>query len=265
MNNPLKTWQFWLGVAITVVAVVIIYKLMNQMPSKEDIRQYFPSTKQQQEEPYVIYPDIVREEEHQSQQRVRHSHAPSKPTTVPPGFVILSSRDGTPVAPETSFDLTPTLPPGFEQDTIKDDSKDSKGERESRRVLQSIFNVPFNKARPEWFYNDMEKNGKRNPMELDGLYLGRFTFRYKDIVVDYEGIAFEYQGAQHYQADHYWNKSYQDFVEQVYRDQRKVALCDYYGIYLFTIPYNVRIQDIEAYIKYYMPDQVIKRQIESER
>ena len=174
--------------------------------------------------------------------------------------VVASSRDCVPstdvvrrTPANQRVNLTPALPPILAPAPTNfntNGKRDSKGEKECRRVLEMIYNKPFAKTRDlPWLFNDRpSKNGTTgNRMELDG-YNAEL------------GIGFEYMGEQHYDSEHYWNKSYEDFVEQVYRDERKVNLCDENGVYLITIPYNVRIEDIEAYIRYYLPEAVLARQ-----
>ena len=174
--------------------------------------------------------------------------------------VVASSRDCVPstdvvrrTPANQRVNLTPALPHILAPAPTNfntNGKRDSKGEKECRRVLEMIYNKPFAKTRDlPWLFNDRpSKNGTTgNRMELDG-YNAEL------------GIGFEYMGEQHYDSEHYWNKSYEDFVEQVYRDERKVNLCDENGVYLITIPYNVRIEDIEAYIRYYLPEAVLARQ-----
>lgn len=181
-------------------------------------------------------------------------------------FHILSSRESTPdisrIGRSASIvDITPQLPPGFIPSAERpDDSRDSRGERECRRVLEKIFNTRFDKvtpkiARSNEFFHWLKNDRTDSFMELDGfsaIAASRYGYKYR-------GIAFEYNGDFHYKSDHYFNKTFQDFLERAYRDERKITLCDSYGIYLFTIPYHVRIPDIEAYIMYYLPENVLER------
>lgn len=148
----------------------------------------------------------------------------------------------------TNIDLTPELPEGLVSLRPEDIEKGSKGEMECRRVLEAIYGVKFNKIRPNWLIND--KTGRA--LELDG---------YNEELK----MAFEYNGEQHYKSNHYFHRSYQDFVNQVYRDEIKIDICDRMGVYVITVPYNVPFNDIEGYIRYYLPEAVQQRQMRLEQ
>jgi hypothetical protein len=112
--------------------------------------------------------------------------------------------------------------------------KESKGEIECRRVLQKIFNKPFNKSRPN-FLNNPVTGGNFN-LELD--------------CYDSElGIAVEYNGIQHYKYNKFFHKNYEHFLNQKYRDDMKRRICKDNNIILIEVPYTVKIEDIEYYIK----------------
>lgn len=66
-------------------------------------------------------------------------------------------------------------------------------------------------------------------------------------------IGLEYNGEHHYKFPNRWNKTREEWMAMVRRDKLKPALCDNNGVYLVTIPYWVK------------PDQVkgeIRRQLE---
>ena len=62
-------------------------------------------------------------------------------------------------------------------------------------------------------------------------------------------LAFEYQGAQHYNFTPYFHKTQEHFADQVYRDQLKKEICEQQGITLIVIPYNVPYEDLRDYIE----------------
>ncbi len=128
----------------------------------------------------------------------------------------------------------------FHNDTIS--GQGSAPEEECRRILQRIYNSPFPRRRPSWLINNL--TGRR--MELDG-----YSEKHR--------IAFEYNGEQHYRSDHPFNRSHQAFLDQVYRDNLKVELCDARGVYLITVPYNVPFRMLESYIRHYLPEEVMAR------
>lgn len=111
-------------------------------------------------------------------------------------------------------------------------SNESKGEVECRRVLESLFNVPFNKARPD-FLNNPVTGG--NNLELD-------CFN-EDL-----RIAVEYDGEQHAKYIPFFHKTKEAFYNQKYRDYMKVQLCRNNGITLIKVPHTVKVDDIEKFL-----------------
>jgi len=112
--------------------------------------------------------------------------------------------------------------------------KESKGELECRRVLQKIFNKSFNKSRPN-FLNNPVTGGNFN-LELD--------------CFDFElGIAVEYNGIQHYKYNKFFHKNYEHFLNQKYRDDMKRRICKDNNIILIEVPYTVKLEEIEDFIK----------------
>lgn len=95
-----------------------------------------------------------------------------------------------------------------------------------RNWFEYIFNVSFNSHRPDWLIGP---SGRR--MELDG-YNKKL------------GVAFEYNGKQHYE------KVYDiDLEKQQDRDQLKQDLCIKNRVKLFVIPHDIKRDDIGQYIK----------------
>jgi hypothetical protein len=109
----------------------------------------------------------------------------------------------------------------------------SKGEIECKRVLENIFNKPFNKERPDFLYNNVIDSGN---LELDCYN--------KELK-----LAVEYNGKQHYEYTPFFHKNKESFYNQKYRDAIKRQKCKENGIKLIEVPYTVKIQDIERYIK----------------
>jgi hypothetical protein len=111
---------------------------------------------------------------------------------------------------------------------------DSKGEVECRRVLEHIFNRPFNKARPDFLRNEV--TGNNFNLELDC-----FNEELK--------LAIEYNGIQHYKFTPYFHKNNEHFLNQKYRDYMKRTLCKDAGITLIEVPYTIRIPKIYDFLK----------------
>lgn len=111
---------------------------------------------------------------------------------------------------------------------------DSRGETECRRVLEQLYNRPFNKARPDFLSNPV--TGGEYNLELDC---------YNDELK----IAVEYNGVQHYKYTPYFHKSREAFQNQKYRDYMKRELCQKNGVTLIEVPYSVPIGEIEQYLR----------------
>jgi len=105
--------------------------------------------------------------------------------------------------------------------------KYNKRENQCRKVFEASLGVPFPKARPTWL-----RNSKGRQMELDG---------YSEKL----GIAFEYQGFQHYQPGFYQND--EQFAWQQQRDKEKRALCAAQGVWLIEVPWVTK--DLEEFVR----------------
>lgn len=110
-------------------------------------------------------------------------------------------------------------------------SKESKGQEECRRVLESLFQVPFPTVRPEFLKNP--RTGRLLEIDCCNLDLG---------------LGVEYNGIQHYQYIKRMHSSYEDFLYQQERDKIKSDLCEQSGFTLITVPYTIHIRSIENFI-----------------
>ena len=99
-------------------------------------------------------------------------------------------------------------------------SKDNTLEDRARYCFEEIFNKPFPKQYPKWLHQN-----KGDPKELDG---------YNEELK----IAFEYDGAQHYELSNYYNKNEEEFKNLQYRDRLKTYRCEEKGIELIRIKYD---------------------------
>ncbi len=109
----------------------------------------------------------------------------------------------------------------------------SKGEKKCKEVLESIYKKTFTRVRPDFLYN------LRN-LELD-------------MFCPNLGIACEYHGKQHYVYPSRYFKKKSLFLEQLRRDLYKLAMCRKVGIYLLTVPYTVKLENIEEFIRQRLP------------
>jgi len=106
-------------------------------------------------------------------------------------------------------------------------NKGSKSEELARVAFQHVFNAPFPKKRPKWLRNDRGRQ-----MELDGF-------------AEELGIAFEYQGIQHFSKS-LFGKSVEQRIED---DKRKLKLCGDHQVKLFYLTYQMSHQEFIQEIK----------------
>ena len=109
--------------------------------------------------------------------------------------------------------------------------RQSKGEAECRRVLESLFQREFPNRRPVFMLNAI--TGK--PLELDCCN--------EDMK-----LAVEYNGVQHYKYTKAFHKNYETFRLQQYRDEMKKRLCEQNNYTLIVVPYTVPLKEIENYL-----------------
>ncbi len=109
---------------------------------------------------------------------------------------------------------------------------ESKGERICKEVAEKIFNKPFNKIRPDFLKNAVTGQN----LELD-LYNDELK------------LAIEYNGIQHYKFSPHFHKNQDAFQNQKYRDLIKEQRCREKGITLIVVPYLVKHEEIEPFIK----------------
>lgn len=114
----------------------------------------------------------------------------------------------------------------------------SRGEEICRNILERIYSRPFLKCKPDWIVNS--KTGRS--LELDG---------YNDELK----IAFEYNGIQHYVYPNPFHNCEDQFNKQLYRDRIKQQACDDNQVWLIIVPYTVKYEQIEDYIKTKLPPQ----------
>lgn len=111
-------------------------------------------------------------------------------------------------------------------------TRESKGERECRRVLERIFHRAFPNMRPSFLENEVTGRA----LEIDCCNM--------DLK-----LGVEYNGKQHYQYIPGMHKDYADFERQQYRDEMKRTMCALNKFTLITVPHTVPLQSIENYIR----------------
>lgn len=108
-----------------------------------------------------------------------------------------------------------------------------KSEEEVRQAFERLTGLKFPKANPSavpW---------------LHGLYLDGYCRELRSEEWP-NGVAFEYQGCQHFQPSSWHGNSAAKLCVQKKRDQRKRIQCWRHGVRLITVPYNIK--DLHKYI-----------------
>ena len=111
--------------------------------------------------------------------------------------------------------------------------KDSRGETECRKVLESIFKRSFKKARPDFLRNPV--TGGSYNLELDC-----FCPELR--------LAVEYHGRQHYEYIPFFHKNREAFLNQKYRDELTRRGCQDNNITLIEVSYEVPTNDIKNFL-----------------
>lgn len=124
------------------------------------------------------------------------------------------------------------MPKGF--GTKRGPPKESKGELECKRVLEKIFNKPFDKIRPDFLRNEV--TGGMHNLEID-CYNNDLK------------LGVEYNGVQHYKYSEFFHKNKEAFLNQKYRDDMKRRICKESGLTLIEVPYTVKNEDIENFLR----------------
>lgn len=137
---------------------------------------------------------------------------------------------------EEEEEVTPV--PEVEEDLLPYNSKNkkSKGEEICCSVMEKIYGLPFYTVRPNFL---------KNPETGRNLEIDCYNPELK--------IGVEYNGKQHYVYPNFTGMTKEEFYNQLRRDRFKRESCDLNGVYLITVPYTVKHQDIENYIRERLP------------
>lgn len=106
-----------------------------------------------------------------------------------------------------------------------------KNEERCRAILEKIYKKKFPSVRPTWL---------RNPATKRCLELDCYCHELR--------IALEYNGRQHYQKTGF-HKTKNDVIYQFRKDQWKLKKCQELGIHVISVPYWVRPEELENYIR----------------
>lgn len=111
----------------------------------------------------------------------------------------------------------------------------NKNEEHCREIVERLTNHKFRSVRPNFL---------KNPETNRNLELDMYCEELK--------VAFEYNGVQHYHfipGGYFHPNGEEDFLKQQKRDRFKARKCKENGITLFVIPYTVKREDHEEFIK----------------
>lgn len=114
--------------------------------------------------------------------------------------------------------------------------KESKGEKECRRVLETLFQAPFPKCRPDILQNPVTSTES----DLFNLELDCYNSRLR--------LAVEYNGVQHYKYSNFFHRNKEAFYNQRYRDYMKREMCKKNNITLIEVPYTIKVEDIKKFL-----------------
>jgi hypothetical protein len=143
---------------------------------------------------------------------------------------------------------TATAPPTHETPApveLTSDPTSWKTETECRRVFETLYGLPFRKIRPAWLKNP--RTGRN--LELDGFNADVPNGLVLDDKQSARGVAFEYNGKEHYEFCPRFHRSAADVEYQKEKDALKVRRCKDMNVLLVVIPYTVRFAAIEAYVR----------------
>lgn len=182
---------------------------------------------------------------------VSHPHAVSPPhrgdSPTIPTFPQVPSGLSIPPGPALPYIPPFTIPDYIAnppQDRYRDEGKHdagaprmggkkSAGEIETCAALERIFpGYRFQTYRPEFL---------RNPETGHNMEIDCYNPELR--------IGAEYSGMQHYIYPNRFNKTEEEFINQVRRDQLKVVLCAQNDVGLAVVPYTVPVPEIQRYIE----------------
>lgn len=114
------------------------------------------------------------------------------------------------------------------------------------KILSEIYEVKFEKIRPDWL---------KNPYTNKSLELDCYSYEY--------GVALEYQGIQHYKFPNPFHKAEQDFIMQKQRDIAKKYMCESKGILYIEVPYYIPVENLKKYIENKIVEKIKKGKLYS--
>lgn len=134
--------------------------------------------------------------------------------------------------PPEILTASPDGPEDLEEPVPREGGSTYKNEERCRTILEKLYKGhKFHSVRPTWL---------RNPATNRCLELDCYCHDLR--------LALEYQGKQHYQKTKFHDTK-KDVIYQFRKDQWKAKRCQELGITLLQVPYWVRPEELENYIK----------------
>lgn len=112
----------------------------------------------------------------------------------------------------------------------------SHGQMMCKKCLETWFKVPFESIRPNFL---------KNPETKQNLELDCFNPDFR--------VAAEYNGIQHYQFPNKYNRTKEEFLRGIQRDNFKREMCNANGVHLIIVPYKIKVADIPKFLKDRLP------------
>jgi hypothetical protein len=252
----LYNWKFWVILALLIILIVWIFSVIwsnKPVQQTSSSRSKNKSRSRKTKEKYNVDSDSDdsdnEEDEDDEEERVQKERPVKRHVMRVANYQHKNTShidtcediEYPKTGNEPNIDFTPEVPVYADHTGRK--TEKWKREGECRRILEMIYGVPFPKSYPEWLFND--KTGKQ--LELDGF-------------CEPLRLAFEHMGEQHYIPHHRFNKSVEDYYAMVYRDNRKVDLCQEKKVFLMIIPYHIKFDQLENFIRHHLPEVLAARQ-----
>lgn len=232
------SWQIWLGIFIGIIIMVwIFFRDREYRNSKNHPKKHKKHNRKHQ---------ASEEKEVAAVATELHSDATNNTKVDIADVVKLSeilSGSLSNVAGSNSnseyIDITPKVPEVIIPSYVNENARTSKKEEMCREILERIYKKKFYNSKPSWL---------RNPETNRILELDCYNADLK--------LALECNGIQHYVWPNFTKQTRAEFEAQVRRDNFKVGMCDRYGVYLITVPYNIPNNQLEKYIRHYLPQEI---------
>lgn len=240
MIDYLKDWRVWVVVAIVIIFFVWILVLVERAYRKDyTLATSTDDTEETATETIVVIgTDPKAATEHTKLTNVvSEVKTKSSPLAIPEcrDIVVAGYK---PQCLTRVEDIDIDEKTAIEIDEVSKTYKQSAGERACLIAMEKIFNT---RAQVQ----------VRNIPALKNPKTGRYLEL--DIYIPEHKVACEFHGRQHYEyVPRFHRNGASDLEYQRWKDTFKVDQCDKVGIFLITVPYNVPLDKVEDFIRYFL-------------